>query len=114
MNIKSLYPHEQNNTAIDHQPALETNHNALNEALWVFPMSCTLKILGLSHYSIEEIAKRILNEQAVSFESHSIFAKWSKNNKYISVNIRVCFTSSLQVTNVYGSLKAHEGICYAL
>jgi len=88
--------------------------NALNEALWDFPMHCTLKVLGVSNYAVEQITKDILNRHEVSFEQDSILIKWSKNQTYLSVNIRVCFTHAEQVKAVYAALKDHEGIRYAL
>ena len=99
---------------MDTIPEHNENSSALNEALWDFPMSCTLKVLGVSQYAIEQITKDILKIQEVSFEEDSIFINWSKNQKYISVNIRVCFTHAEQVKAVYAALKAHEGIRYAL
>jgi putative lipoic acid-binding regulatory protein len=88
--------------------------HALNEALWDFPMYCTLKVLGASQYAIEQITKDILKNHAVSFEQDSISINWSKNQTYLSVNVRVCFTDGEQVKAVYAALKAHEGIRYAL
>jgi putative lipoic acid-binding regulatory protein len=95
-------------------PEQSTDPNALNEALWDFPMYCTLKVLGVSQYAIEQITKDILKAHQVSFEQDSVSINWSKNRKYLSVNIRVCFTHAEQVKAVYAALKEHEGIRYAL
>ncbi|MES2662959.1 MAG: DUF493 domain-containing protein [Pseudomonadota bacterium] len=85
----------------------------IDERIWTFPSSHTLKIVGSNPDVLREQVISILNNLHVSFDHSSIFFKPSKAGKYHSMSVLVNFNEKYEVENLFAALASCEHVIWA-
>lgn len=79
----------------------------VNEHLWEFPHTMTLKVLGATGSPLEAVVTAVITEQIPAFDpnKHMHVVPSSKGN-FISVNARFTVDNADQVRAIYAALNA--------
>lgn len=87
---------------------------ALNEALWDFPHTMNLKIMGLADAPLEPTVVDILNTHLEDFDPASLTRKPSSKGKFVSLTATVTLHNREQVEAIYRDLKASPHVKFTL
>lgn len=79
----------------------------VNEHLWEFPHTMTLKVLGAADSPLEAVVTAVITEQVATFDpnEHMHTVPSTKGN-FISVNARITVDNADQVRAIYAALNA--------
>lgn len=79
----------------------------VNEHLWEFPHTMTLKAMGATDSPIVDAVSAILSEHVASFDpNENLHTVPSKKGNFISVNARITVDNVEQVKAIYGALNS--------
>lgn len=79
----------------------------VNEHLWEFPHTMTLKVLGATDSPLEAVVTAVLTEQLSTFDpnEHMHTVPSAKGN-FVSVNAKITVENAAQVRAIYAALNA--------
>lgn len=79
----------------------------VNEHLWEFPHTMTLKIMGAADSPLEAVVTAIISEHIVTFDpNEDLHTVPSSKGTFISVNAKVTVDNVEQVRAIYGALNS--------
>jgi uncharacterized protein len=78
----------------------------VNEHLWEFPHTMTLKVMGAVDAPLEQAVIDILNLHLEEFDPSNINIKPSSKGNYVSVNALIVVQHKEQVEKIYAALNS--------
>lgn len=91
----------------------------LNAALWEFPHTMTLKVIGDADAATDETALTdlvcaILARHLGDFSPQALSTRTSSGGRFLSVSVGICVHNCAQVEGIYRDLRAEPRIRTAL
>ncbi len=78
----------------------------VNEHLWEFPHTMTLKVMGAADSPLVNVVSAVLSEQVKSFDpNEDLHTVPSSKGTFISVNAKITVDNVEQVRAIYGALN---------
>ena len=83
----------------------------LNDDLWEFPHSMTLKVMGAADAPLVQAVVAILDQHLDDFDpNHHLDSKPSRSGNYVSLSAQVVMRNREQVLAIYAELNACEHV----
>lgn len=82
---------------------------SINEHLWEFPHTMTLKVIGTEQQALTELVADVLRRHLGTFDVQSqLSCTASSKGNFISLNARIVMQNAEQVSAIYQELKSSE------
>ena len=88
---------------------------SLNDELWDFPHSMTLKVFGdAGEEPLADIVGAILARHLHDFAAHAVTTRASSHGRFLAVSADITVHNREQVLGIYADLRAHPRIRMAI
>lgn len=83
----------------------------INEHLWEFPHTMTLKVMGASDSPVHDVVVAVLSAHVPAFDPNAdVHITPSSKGNFVSVNAKVVMEHREQVEAIYAALNASEHV----
>lgn len=88
---------------------------SLNDELWEFPHTMTLKVFGdAGGEPLADIVGAILARHLQDFAAHAVTTRASSHGRFLAVSADITVHNREQVLGIYADLRAHPRIRMAI
>lgn len=86
----------------------------MSESKLTFPCDFTFKVIGYANGPFEQEVLQIFRQHFPQLGENAVSTNPSKNDKYLSLSIKVVATSQAELDNLYQVLTHHPLVLFVL